>query len=294
MSELEAALKFIEKIERENSGKSAYEIANKLRGYTREEYTTKLWSAATGYNQEYVDAEFKEKLNKENLVLSGQYTDFAHFIAALSDQINPPRANWSNLTSWTADHTSWAGDIASAIIVYYSQHNNIEIKSVEEALNKFARDSDYTADIAAYLVGAMINSGTQASISKAISQYNVSSYSGNVRTFIKKRFGGTIEGNKLKNPADVEAEIRRAVSTFIRCSNAYDLFKSVKNLVKLQPNLESENTTKPNGLALLQGSRHFLTHMVKQGGLESFKFKPYQMPGVPYVGTVNYEVTVSR
>lgn len=293
MSELEEALKFIAKLERENLGKSAYEIANKLRGYTREEYTTKLWSAATGYNQKYIVGEYQGKLNQENLILSGQSTDFGHFIAALSDQINPPRGNWSDLTSWTSDHTSWAGDIASAIIAYYSQYNNIKIKSVQEALNDFASDSDYTADIAAYVVGSMINSGSQASISKAISQYNVSPYSANVMTFIKKRFGGTIEGKKLKNPADVEAEIRRAVSTFIRYSNAYDLFKSVKNLVKLQPNLESENTTKPNGLALLQGSRHFMTHLVKQGGLDSLKFKPYQMPGVPWLGTVNYEVTVS-
>ena len=292
MSELEEALKFIQKIERENFGKSTYEIANKLRGYTREEYTTKLWSAATGYNQGYINGKFKEKLNKDNLLLSGQYTDLAHFIAALSDQIDPPKVNWSNLTSWTADHTSWAGDIASAIIIYYSQHNTIEIKTVEEALNKFARDSDYTADIAAYQVGSLVNSGSQASISQAIYQYNASSYSENVRAFIKKRFGGTIEGKKLKNPADVEAEIRRAVSTFIRCSNAYDLFKAVKNLVKLQPNLESENTSEPSALDLLQGSRHFLTHMVRQGGLEGLKFKPYQMPGVPWLGTVNYEVTI--
>jgi hypothetical protein len=294
MSELEEALRFIEKIERENSGKSAYEIANKLRGYTKKRYTTQLWSTATGYNQEYIEGEFKGKLNKEQLLLSGKITDFGHFIAALSDQINQPGVNWSDLTSWTGDHTAWAGDIASAIILYYSNQDNIAVTPLKEALNRLASESDYTADIAAYVVGAMINSSRQASISKAIYHYNSTSYLGNVRTFIKQRFRGIIEGNKLKNPADVEAEIRRSVSTFIRLSPASDLFKSVKNLLQLQPKLESENKTEPSGADLLQGSLHFLTHMVKEGGLDSLKFKPYQMPGIPWLGTVNYEVTVSN
>ena len=293
MPELEEALQFIEKIERENSGKSVYEIANKLRGYTKKGYTTPLWNTATGYSQEYIAGEFKEKLNQEYLVLSGEVTDFGHFIAALSDQINQPGVNWSDLTSWTGDHTSWAGDIGSAIIVYYSKDSN-NIKDVEEALSKFARDSDYTADIAAYVVGALINSGKHTSISQAIYYYNTISYAENVRTFLKKRLGGTMEGHKLKNAANVEAEIRRAVSTFIRSSNAPDIFKSVKNLLKLQPKLELENTTIPNGTDMLQGSLHFLNHMVRKGGLDSLRFKPYQLPGVPWLGTVTYEVKVLR
>lgn len=292
MSELEEVLKFIDKIERENSGKSVYEIANKLRGYTKKGYTTQLWSTATGYNQQYIEGEFKGKLNKDGLVLSGKNTDFGHFIASLSDQINQPGVKWSDLTSWTDDHTSWAGDIASAIIIYRSKSDNIEVKSLEEALNKFASDSDYTADVAAYVVGEMINSGSKASISKAIYQYNASPYSENIKTFIRKRLGGIIEGNKLKNPADVEAEIRRPISTYLRLSPAADLFKEVNNLLKLKPKLQLENTISPNATELLQGSLHFLTHLVKEGGLDSLKFQPYQMPGMPWLGTVNYEVGV--
>jgi hypothetical protein len=68
----------------------------------------------------------------------------------------------------------------------------------------------------------------------------------------------------------------------------------VKNLVKLQPQLQFENTILPTGVDLLQGSLHFLTHMVKEGGLNGLKFKPYQMPGMPWLGTVNYEVNVSK
>lgn len=130
------------------------------------------------------------------------------------------------------------------------------------------------------------------SISKSIYDYNSTPYVEHVRTFIRKRLGGAIQGNKLKNPANVEAEIRRAISTFIRSSNAPDIFKTVKNLLNLQPKLELENTTLPSGVDLLQGSLHFLSHLVKEGGLESLRFKPEQMPGMPWMGTVNYDVKV--
>ncbi|MFN6569758.1 hypothetical protein [Dendronalium sp. ChiSLP03b] len=54
-------MRFIEKIESENYGQSAYEIANKLRGSTKLEYTTRLWSLATEYNQKYIEGEFQGK-----------------------------------------------------------------------------------------------------------------------------------------------------------------------------------------------------------------------------------------
>ena len=294
MSELEVILNFIKKFEADNPGKSTYEIANHLRGYTKKEYTTQLWSTATGYKQDYIEGKYQGILNQENVVLSGKRTDFGHFIAALSDQINQPGINWSNLTSWTADHTSWAGDIGSAIILYYSKTDKEQVNSLEEALNRYASDSDYTADIVAYLVGSLINLGRKSSVFAAISQYNTASYPENVRTFIKSRFRGIVEGDKLKNPAEVEAEIRRSISTFIRLYPTADLFKSVKNLLKLKPKLEWENTLLPSGVDLLQGSAHFLTHLIRGGRLDNLKFKPYQMPGMPWLGTVNYEVNIPR
>ncbi|HEY9602181.1 MAG TPA: hypothetical protein V6C85_11260 [Allocoleopsis sp.] len=294
MLELEDALKFIEKVERQNAGKSGYEIANILRGYTKRSYTSEFWSAATGYKQGYIEGEFQGKLNIDNIRLSGEPTDFGHFIAALSDQINCPGIHLSDLTSWTADHTSWAGDIASAIIAFYSDQGNTQFINLEDAFNKLASDSDYTADIAAYVVGEAINSGRNTSVSKEIYRYNTIPYSENVRTFIKKRFRGRIEGNFLNNPTEVEAEIRRAVSTYIRLYPTSNLFKSVKDLLKLQPKLEWENPLLPSGADLLKGSLHFLHHVVEKGGLEDLKFKPYQMPGLPWLGTVSYDVSVSR
>lgn len=292
MSQLAAALEFIQQIERENPRMSAYEIANHLRGYTKPDYTSRLWTLATGYNQKYITGQFQGKLHLD-VFMSGQITDFAHFIASLSDQINQPKFNWSDLTSWTADHTSWAGDIGSAIIFYYLQPDTTQAISLKETLNRLANNADYTADIAAYLVGAIINSGEKTTISAAISQYNSLSYADNIKLFLKKRFRAMISGNKLNNPAGIEGEIRRSVSTYIRLySSGTDLFKSVGNLGKLQAKLEWENTKQPNASDLLQGSVHFLTHIVQEGGLDNLNFKPYQRPSLPWLGTVDYSVDV--
>src|SRR6478672_4934498 len=251
--ELTAILQFIEKIERDSAGQSVYEIANKLRRYTKPSYTTPMWSTATGYKQPYIEGEFKGKLNQE-LLLSGEKMDFGHFIAALSDQINQPGVRWSDLTSWTADHTSWAGDIGSAIATFYAQGSNPKIPTVLEALNRFASDPDYAANVAAYVVGAMLNSGQQAVISQAIAQYDAQPYTENVRQFLQQRFRGAIAANQLKNPAEVEAEIRRVISTYIRLSPDSGFFKSVKNLLKLDPQLQRQDFQRPNATELLQGS----------------------------------------
>lgn len=266
MTELQEVLKFIEKIESENSGKSAYEITNLLRGYTKPQYTTKLWSLATGYNQKYIQGEFQGKLNHE-VVLSGEKTDFGHFIAALSDQINQPGIRKSDLTCWTSDHTSWAGDIGSAIMFYRSQSQAKKI-SLDEALKRLASDSDYTANIAAYLIGAKLNSDYTVTLSQAIAQYNAIEYTEHIQTFIKKRFGGIILGNKLQNPNTLEAEIRRVVSTYIQLSDtASDFYTSVKNLLRLQLKLEWGNNTAPHSSDLSTGSLHFLSHLIKYGNL---------------------------
>ncbi|WP_242040352.1 hypothetical protein [Anabaena subtropica] len=62
MTDLKKVVSFLEKIESEKVGKSADEIANFLRGYTKSKYTTNLWTVATGYNQKYIEGEFKGRL----------------------------------------------------------------------------------------------------------------------------------------------------------------------------------------------------------------------------------------
>jgi hypothetical protein len=289
MSEFETILKFIQQIQDQNPSASAYEIANKLRGYTKKNYTTQLWSIATGYQEEYIEGEFAGKLNIEKLYLSGEITDFGHLIASLSDQINQPGVQLSDLTKWTGDHTSWAGDIASAIMIYRANPDNNEIKTLAEALNRLAGYSDYTADIGACVIGATINSGRYSSISQAIYQYNTIPYQQHVRTFIQQGLGGIIQCNKLNNPADVEAKISQSILAFVSLSTAPDWVKSFKDLSEL--NLKKISGT--NRLDILQGSLHFLTHIVKMGGLQPLKFKPYRMAGIRWMGNLSQEVVVS-
>lgn len=290
MADLTEVLKFIEKIEKDNLGQSAYEIANKLRGYTKPQYTTKLWTLATGYDQKYIQGELQGKLSLE-LVLSGENIDFGHFIASLSDQINQQGIRKSDLTSWTGDHTSWAGDIGSAIVFYHSQPLSATRITLDEALKRLVSDADCSADVAAYVIGNILNCDRKATISQAIKQYDATGYATHIKTFLTKRFGANILGNQIQNPHTVEAEIRRAVSTYIRLSGtASDIYKSVKNLVKLQPKLGSENNNFPNASDLLTGSVHFLSHLVKFGGLDSLHFQPYQVPGVSWLGKVDYFV----
>ncbi|MBD2253522.1 hypothetical protein [Nostoc parmelioides] len=268
MTDLQEILSFIKKIESENLGKSAYEIANLLRGYTKSEYTSKLWTVATGYKQKYMVGEFQGRLNK-HLLLSGEMTDFAHFIASLSDQINQPGIQKSDLTSWTADHTSWAGDIGSAIIFYRSQSDKRNAMTLEKVLMGLASDSDFTANVAAYLVGLMINLDQQTTISQAIFDYDKIQYTEHIKTFISKRFDGIIEGSKLKNSGLIEVEIQKSVSTFMKLySPASNLYKSVKDLLKFPPQIKWQNKIALNSSDLQIGSQHFLSHLMKYAALE--------------------------
>lgn len=286
MSELETALQWIAEIERQNFGKSVYEIANLLRGYTKPTYTTPAWTAATGYKQGFVEG----KLNQE-VVLAGEITDFGHLIAALSDQINQPGFKLSDLTSWTADHTAWAGDIGSAIATYRSQPGNPTLQSLNGALARLASHSDYAADIAASVIGQMINSGSQTPISQLISQYHAKPYSEQIKTFITKRFSVTIIGNQLQKPEKVEAEIRRSVFTYLELATDTGILKVAKKVFSLKPKLETDYKRLSIGTDLLQGSLHFLSYLVQKGELTPLKFHPYQLPQAPWLGSVNYEVS---
>jgi len=291
MSQLETALEFIRNVEQKNSNKSAYQIANILRGYTRKNYTTGLWNTATGYHQNYIQGEFQGKLNGD-VLLSGETTDLGHFLASLSDQINQPGVQWSDLTQWTADHTAWAGDIGSAIIVYRTQYETLAVKSLSEALTRFARDSDYTADVAACVIGTLINSGRYQSVSQGIADYNSTTYSQQVKTFIQQRFGGTFQGNKLQNPAVVEAKMAQVVFLFVRLSNAPDIVASMKDVWQSPDQLNLSNIVQPQRSDILAGTLHFLAHLVKFGGWEPLIFKPYRVPRTKWLGSLK-QVTVN-
>ena len=286
MTELAEVLQFIATIEQKNPGKSAYEIANILRAYTKPTYVTQMWTIATGYQQDFIEG----KLNQD-VTLAGEVTDFGHFIASLSDQINQPGLQWA-FTRWTGDHTSWAGDIGSAIDIVHSQPDRV--KSLTESLDRFASVSDYVADVAAFVVGAIVNSSAQVPLSKVIEQYSLIPYSDHVRTLIKQRFRAEIETNQIQNPAKIEAEIRNVTFAYLELAPDSGVLRAMKTLFSPKLKLESEKRGATIAADLLQGSLHFFTHLVKKGKLDPLKFKPYQFPQAPWLGTVSYEVRVSN
>jgi hypothetical protein len=285
MTDFITVLQFISDFEQSHPDTSAYEITNRLRGYTKPSYTTKAWTVVTGFEQAFIEG----KLNQD-VILAGELTDFGHFIASLSDQINQPGLQWSDLTRWSGDHTSWAGDIGSAIETYRATPG--QIKGLGEALDRFASDSDYVADIAAWTVGTMINSNSQLRLSEALQQYHTKPYAEHVRTFIQRRFNGILENQTVTNPAKVEAEIRNATFAYLELSqNASFLKKLMKSFTqKLRSNPELQRDLL--SADLLQGSLHFMSHLIRKANLAPLKFKPYQQPQAPWLGTVNYEVSI--
>ncbi|MCU0548502.1 MAG: hypothetical protein MUC48_04065 [Leptolyngbya sp. Prado105] len=288
MTDLTTVLQFISDLEQSHPDASAYEITNRLRGYTKPSYTTTSWTVATGFEQGFIEG----KLNQD-VILAGELTDFGHFIASLSDQslsdqMNQPGLKWSDLTRWTGDHTSWAGDIGSAIEIYRATPD--KFKGLGDALDRFASDSDYVADVAAWAVGTILNRNAQMRVSKAIETYHAQPYSEQVRTFIQRRFNGILDAQVLMNPAKIEAEIRTATFAYLELSqNASALKQLMKSFTqKLRSNVDRDLLSAD----LLQGSLHFMAHLIHKANLAPLKFKPYQQPQAPWLGTVNYEVSI--
>jgi hypothetical protein len=287
MTDLTRVSQFIATIEQQNPGKSAYEIANILRGYTKPTYTTQMWTIATGFEQSFIEG----TLNQE-IILAGEITDFGHLIASLSDQINQPGLRWSDFTKWTADHTAWAGDIGSAIGIYRTSSEKFQ--NLGEALDRFASNPDYAADVAAYLLGAIVNSNVKVPLSSLIQQYDSKPLSEQIRLFIKYRFRETIVDNQLKNSAKIEAEIRSCVFAYLKLSSDSSILKEMKKIFTQKLPVESEKKETTIGADILQGSLHFLSFLIQKGNLEPIRFKPYQLPQAPWLGTVSYEVTAGH
>ncbi|MDJ1176082.1 hypothetical protein [Roseofilum capinflatum] len=234
-------LSFVEHLETQMPQASPYEIANELRRYTRESYTNHLFRWATLSDVEYID----NRLDK-TIVLCGQSTDFAHFIASLSDQIQLP--SWKSLlnftTSWTSKHSSWSGDLSQSILDFRSG----KFSTIYKALEADASEPDLAANIAAFRVGYMVNQQTHSGIpgfrkprygikiSEAIVAYDSGFYSGQVREFIIEALNGKIEKDKIMNPGEIEAKIRKSIVEFLAFMQLYQLGVKIKSMAKVAEN----------------------------------------------------------
>jgi hypothetical protein len=217
LTSLNQALQIIEQVERAYPGATAYEIANRLRGHTKKDYTTKFWTIATGFKQNFIAPNLDG-----NISLAEEVTDFGHFIAALSDQINQPGIKLSDLTQWTADYTSWAGDIGSSIVTYLRQPQ--QFSAVMDAFDRFASDSDHAANIAAYVVGDWLNHNPQLTLSQAIRNYHADDFPAHVIAFITLRFGDT----------DPAPQVRKSIVSYLNLASDSGLWGWLRHWSKGQ------------------------------------------------------------
>jgi hypothetical protein len=217
LTSLNQAIQIIEQVERAHPGATAYEIANRLRGQTKSAYTTKFWTIATGFKQNFLAPDLDG-----NILLAEEVTDFGHFIAALSDQINEPGIKLSDLTQWTADYTSWAGDIGSSIVTYLRQPQ--QFPSVMSAFDRFASDSDHAANIAAYVVGDWLNHDPKLTLSQAIRNYHVEDFPDHVIAFITLRFGDT----------DPAPQVRKSIVSYLNLASDSGVWGWMRNWSKGQ------------------------------------------------------------
>ncbi|MEB3293545.1 MAG: hypothetical protein VKJ24_10325 [Synechococcales bacterium] len=287
MMTLETVLQFIQTFEQTHSDRSPYEIANRLRGHTKSAYTTRSWTLATGFEQAYIDG----TLNGD-LQWAGETIDFGHCIAALADQINEPGATFSDLTKWTGDHTSWAGDIGSAIATY--RRDKTKFKSLQECLDRFASNSDHAANVVAYLLGHRLNHTANLSLSQALQELQAFPYPDQIRRFLHLRFNTVIQAEAIVDPATLEAEIRKSIHAYLELSPESGWGKFFKSVLSGKPTLPAQpaTSTQTEATELLQGSLQFLTYLIRQGNLAPLQFRPYQNPRLPWLGTVRYDVSV--
>ena len=192
------------------------------------------------------------------MILSDKLLDFGHFIASLAYQISSKKLPVPN--SDVPDWLSWAGDIGSAVESYVKTDEQKE--TIIKSLDKNASETDYIADVAAYIVGKKILSGKK--YVDAIKEYNSVPYKDHVIEFIEEKLGGKVENKILKNPADVDLRIRKSVASFIALrppvSNSFSLITD--SLI--------------NERAVSIGSLHFLIHLMKNSGLEPVEYYSIQ------------------
>lgn len=283
---LDTFIQLIQSFEQTQPGRSTYEIANRLRGRTKAAYTTRSWTIATGFSQRLIDNALDG-----TVPLAGEMTDFGHFIAALADQIQQPGLQVADLTAWTADHTSWAGDIGSAIATYRKQ--SAQFASVQAILDRYASDSDQAANVAAYVVGLELNRNPQLSLSQAIQQYQNLPYRDHIAQFLRSRFAINLVNGAIENPEILEAEIRKAVYTYLQLSPESGILQWVKGLLKGKPKFPEPQNMDWASADLLAGSAHLMRYLVQKGKLQSLTFHPYQFPNLPNLGKLPDTLTIT-
>ena len=249
----ERAILFIQSAEASNPSFSAYQIANHLRKFTRKSYNNNLFSWATLSKQEYSYGSLDFSVE-----LCGETTDFSHFIASLSDQIDLP--GWARFvdaaTAWTSKHTSWSGDLAQAVLDY----RRGKFSHMEDALKADASDADLAADLAAVRVGHLINA-EHFKVSEAIQTYHEIPYYQNTRSFLRSELDADIPEDRLLNSAEVEDKVADAIAGFL----AFSGFKKFgRQLKQKQFSFDRDRSDRAD---IDAAARYFLEYLIQKGRL---------------------------
>lgn len=225
---LDKMLQFIDNYQQQRSQKSSIQVVRSLRAYTRASYASKFWETVAGSNPTFI----KGELDNQSVLLMEQSIDFAHFIAALSDQ------TWGgNLQSTLSDGALWltskvltgrgydsreytaaVGDTAQPIEVYLDQYgaNNYHPETLDTLLGKFASTQDYASDLVAFAVGRLLYENPKMSIKDAILEAKWFRYSGTVRRYLVDTFEAKVSTNgDIVNGAHVRARISERIRAYL-------------------------------------------------------------------------------
>lgn len=226
---LDKMLKFIAAYQQQNADKSSPEIIRELRAYTKPGYTSKFWELVAGDNPDFISGE----LDNEDVILAKQEIDFAHFIAALSDQFfgGSLFANFvdgffylsskllNRLPYDSREFTSAIGDTAQPITVYLSKYGSSKYNQgqISTLLRVLASDKDYASDLLAYRVGRIIEANEKISVADAIAGADNLSYTAIVKDYVEQTLGGSVNQatQVLTNQKEVKTRIQQRVNTYV-------------------------------------------------------------------------------
>ena len=147
-------LTFIKTYQQQHPHKSAIKIVRELRAYTKPGYTSTFWKLVAGHNPRFV----KGELDDETVVMAERTVDFAHLIAALSDQFRGGNLMsrladrffylrsrlFSQIPYDTREFTAAIGDTAQPIEMYLAKYGSeiYDRDKLQKMLPTLARISD--------------------------------------------------------------------------------------------------------------------------------------------------------
>ena len=225
---LEKMLRFIDDYQQQRPQQSSIQVVRSLRAYTRASYANKFWEIVAGSNPDFV----KGELDDQTVVIMGQSIDFAHFMAALSDQTwggNLPSmlsdgALWLSSKVMTGrgydsrEYTAAIGDTAQPIEVYLDKYGLQAYRpdDLTDLLTKFASEQDYASDLVAFAVGRLLYENPNLTVKTAILEANWLQYSGTVRRYLVEMFDAKLSSaGQIVNGVQVRQRIIERIRAYL-------------------------------------------------------------------------------